>query len=153
MTQTVSTPTEIIAEPPRRAPGAAVKRGARGLCPACGEGLIFRSYLKVNPTCAACGEELHHHRADDFPAYLTIFAVGHLLGAAFFAVDEFWPALPTWVHYLAWPTLCIILSLWLLPIFKGGLIAYQWALCMHGFDPAARDEASDAAPHLGPGVA
>jgi hypothetical protein len=31
-----------------------------------------------------------------------------------------------------------ILSLWILPIMKGGLVAHQWALRMHGFEAAQR---------------
>ena len=127
---------ESIKRAPHRGTVAAIKRGLRGRCPACGEGRILHAYLKVNDSCPVCGEELHHHRADDFPPYLTIFVVGHILGAAMFAVDEIWPDLPMTFHFLLWPTLCVVLSLWLLPIFKGALIAYQWALRMHGFETA-----------------
>jgi uncharacterized protein (DUF983 family) len=123
---------------------AAMKRGLRGRCPACGEGRILRAYLTVNDTCSVCHEELHHHRADDFPPYITIFVVGHILGGLMFTVDDCWPDLPMSFHFLVWPTLCVVLSLWLLPIFKGGLIAYQWALRMHGFETA------HAAPGLAP---
>lgn len=59
----------------------AVKRGFFGKRLACGEGKIFKSYLKVNDTCPNCGEELHHQRADDAPPYVTIFVVGHIVGA------------------------------------------------------------------------
>ncbi len=68
-----------------------------------------------------------------------------------FAVDDIWPDLPVAAHYVIWPLLCIILSLWLLPVFKGGLIAYQWALRMHGFETAhavpARGEQDWTEPH------
>ena len=30
-------------------------------------------------SCPVCREELHHHKADDGPAYLTILLVGHLM--------------------------------------------------------------------------
>ena len=116
----------------------ALKRGLRGRCPACGEGKILYSYLKVNDSCSVCGEELHHHQADDFPPYVTIFVVGHILGGAFLAVDDAWPDLPMAIHFAIWPVLCILTCLWLLPIFKGALIAYQWALRMHGFETAHR---------------
>lgn len=121
--------------PPRQT-WAAVKRGLRGRCPACGEGRILHSYLKVNDACAVCGEELHHHRADDFPQYITIFVVAHVLVAALLMVDDLWPDVPMAVHMIVWPSLVIAMSLWLLPIFKGALIAYQWALRMHGFETA-----------------
>ncbi len=130
------TPGESAATAAPRRTWMAVKRGLRGLCPACGQGRILHAYLKVNPSCPSCGEELHHQRADDFPPYITIFVVGHIVGAAMFAVSDIWPDLSVGVQILVWPAVCVLLSLWLLPIFKGALIAYQWALRMHGFETA-----------------
>ena len=127
---------ETVPRHPSRDTWGAVKRGLGGRCPACGQGRLLYSYLKVHEACDRCGEEFHHHRADDFPPYITIFVVGHILGAAMFAVDDAWPDLPVVFHFVTWPILCIAMSLWLLPIFKGGLIAYQWALRMHGFETA-----------------
>jgi len=37
---------------------------------------MLRDYLKVRESCPVCGEALHHQRADDGPAYLTILVVG-----------------------------------------------------------------------------
>jgi hypothetical protein len=51
----------------------AIRKGLRGCCPNCGEGKMFRSYLKVNDACPHCGEELFHQRSDDAPPYMTIF--------------------------------------------------------------------------------
>ena len=97
---------------------------------------MFRGYLAVNAACPECGNEFYHHRADDFPQYLTIFVVAHILATALLVVDDLWPDLPLGVHYAIWPSLVIVLSLLLLPRFKGALIAYQWALRMHGFETA-----------------
>ena len=132
----ITEPAPDAVQPAPRSSWQAMGRGLRDRCPACGEGRILRGYLRVNEACPTCGEELHHHRADDFPPYITIFVVGHILGALMFAVDDMWPDLPIAFHYVMWPVLCILLSLWLLPVFKGGLIAYQWALRMHGFETA-----------------
>ena len=115
----------------------AIWRGMRGLCPHCGRGHIFRAYLKVNDACPVCGLELHHHRADDAPPYLTILVVGHIVGGLMLWVETINDALPLWLHFLVWPTLALAGCLWLLPVFKGGLIAYQWAMRMHGFETAA----------------
>ena len=112
----------------------AVKRGFWGRCPHCDEGKIFRSYLKVNDCCPACGEELHHHRADDAPPYLTIMVVGHIIGALMLFVEERSLIDAVWIHMILWPALTLGLALWMLPLFKGALIAYQWALRMHGFE-------------------
>ncbi len=114
----------------------AVRRGFAGRCPHCGEGKMFRAYLKVNESCPACGEELHHQRADDAPPYLTIFFVGHVVAAMLMIADERWPQLDMWIHMVLWPLVAILMSLWLLPRFKGALIGYQWALKMHGFGTA-----------------
>jgi len=120
----------------------ALLRGLRGRCPACGEGNIFYKYLKVNSACPSCGEELHHHRADDAPPYMTIFIVGHVIGTGMLLTEGYWPDAPIWLHIAVWPTLTVLMSLWLLPIVKGALIAYQWALRMHGFEDVAEHDAS-----------
>lgn len=114
----------------------AVKRGFLGRCPSCGEGHIFGRYLKVRQTCEVCGAELHHHRADDAPPYVTILVVAHVLGFAMVAVLSTWEEMPVWSQLIVWPSLVLVLSLVLLPRIKGALIALQWALRMHGFgDP------------------
>ena len=148
MSMTDPTQDRPATAPKPRPAWAAVKRGLRGRCPACGQGRLLHHYLKVVDSCPSCGEEMHHHRADDFPAYLTIFVVGHVLVGLMFAVDEAWPDLPLSFHFVVWPTLVIVMSLWLLPILKGGLVAYQWALRMHGFETAHRPQPTAAdAPH------
>jgi len=64
---------------PKRDLWQAMARGLRCRCPSCGEGKIFRAFLKVADKCPACGENLSHHRADDLPAYLVIVIVGHII--------------------------------------------------------------------------
>lgn len=113
-----------------------LKRGLLGRCPHCGKGKIFRAYLKVNDRCPACGEELFHHRADDAPPYFTILIVGHVVGGLMLTVEEIAPDVPIWLHMLVWPSLTLVMSLVLLPMIKGALVAYQWALRMHGFETA-----------------
>ncbi len=130
----VSSAKSAAALPPRSVL-AAMGRGARQRCPRCGEGALFRAYLKVNDTCPTCAEELHHQRADDAPPYLTIFFVGHAVVASMLTVDMLY-AWPMWLHALVWLPLTIGLSLGLLPLFKGAFIGLQWALRMHGFGAA-----------------
>ena len=114
----------------------AIKRGFLCRCPHCGEGKIYSSYLKIVPECGVCGEELHHQRADDAPPYATIFIVGHVVIGALLVVESFGETIPMWVHMLAWSALALVLSLVLLPLLKGALVGYQWALRMHGFETA-----------------
>ena len=58
---------------------AAIKRGFRGRCPRCGEGKLFRAFLKVDDNCSVCDLDFTPHRADDLPAYLVIVIVGHIV--------------------------------------------------------------------------
>jgi uncharacterized protein (DUF983 family) len=114
-------------------------RGAAHKCPACGTGAMFRRYLKVSDACPQCGEALHHHRADDAPAYFTIVIVGHIVVSLVLAVEmAYRPAL--WVHAALWLPLTVILTILVLPSVKGALVGLQWALLMHGFDPEAKDD-------------
>jgi len=115
-----------------RLTASAVKRGLLGKCPHCGEGKLFRAFLKPVDACASCGEEMFHHRADDFPPYLAIFIVGHIVVAGFMATDT-WLVLESWQHLMIWIPVTVILTLLLLPPLKGGVIGLQWALRMHGF--------------------
>ena len=57
----------------------AMWNGVKCRCPNCGEGKLFRAYLKVNGTCPNCGESLHWHKADDLPPYISIVIVGHII--------------------------------------------------------------------------
>jgi uncharacterized protein (DUF983 family) len=111
--------------------------GLRGRCPNCGKGHIFRAFLKVADRCDACGEELHHQRADDFPAYLVIVIVGHLVVPLILHVEMVYePAY--WVHAVLWLPLTLALSLLLIQPIKGMVIAMQWRIGMHGFDAAKK---------------
>ena len=121
----------------------AMKRGLMLRCPACGEGKLFNAYLKVTPACAACGEELHHQRADDAPPYVVISIVAHVVVAGLMAVElAYKPEI--WVHLVIWIPLTIAMSLALLPPVKGALVGLQWALRMHGFGGATDED------HLAP---
>jgi uncharacterized protein (DUF983 family) len=122
----------------KREMGQAVWRGTMCKCPNCGQGKMFTGYLKVVDTCETCGEELFHHRADDFPPYIAIMIVGHLLVAVMLHMEMVWRVNPLVYLYTMVP-LAIILPLLILPSTKGAIVGMQWASRMHGFDPAHRD--------------
>src|SRR3954468_12882343 len=58
---------------------AALKRGLRGRFPRCGEGKLFRAFLKVDDHCSVCGQDFTPHRADALAAYLLMVIVGHIV--------------------------------------------------------------------------
>jgi uncharacterized protein (DUF983 family) len=115
----------------------ALLRGWRRKCPSCGAGPMMAGYLKVRDACPDCGQELHHQRADDGPAYLTILIVGHLMAPLILIIYTAYrpdPLLAASIFSVG----CVALSLWLLPRLKGALVALQWSRRMHGFaDPTS----------------
>lgn len=114
-----------------------IGRGLVGRCPNCGQGKLFRKYLKVKPACEVCGHDNAQYPADDAPAYFTILLVGHLVVAPLliFKFIFIWPV--AWVLGLTLPTLAIV-SLIVLPRVKGAVVGLQWALK----DTDARDESA-----------
>jgi uncharacterized protein (DUF983 family) len=120
---------------PQPSARTAILRGLFGRCPRCGEGAMFRTFLKVADRCSVCGEELHHHRADDFPAYIVIVIVGHaLVPTVLYVETNFAPSY--WVHLALWVPLTLLLSIGLLQPVKGVIVALQWTMGMHGFEQA-----------------
>ena len=100
------------------------------------------SFIKTVDHCEVCGQEIHHHRADDLPAYLVIVVVGHIVVGAFMGVEAT-TNLSLLQHMLMWVPATIIGSLALLRPVKGAVVGLQWALYMHGFG----DEADPVETH------
>lgn len=89
-------------------------------------------FLKVADHCPACGEELFHHRADDFPAYVVIVLVGHIVVPLMLLVEtEYTP--PPWFEAAFWPALTLGLALAFIQPIKGAIVAIQWYGQIHGF--------------------
>ncbi len=125
--------THDTADLEKRDVWAAMKRGFRGRCPRCGEGKLFRAFLKVDSTCSVCGLDFTPHRADDLPAYLVIVIVGHIVVPLALMIEtNFAP--PVALQLSIYLPLTLILSLLLLQPVKGAVVGLQWALRMHGFD-------------------
>jgi uncharacterized protein (DUF983 family) len=111
----------------------AMKRGFRGRCPRCGEGKLFRAFLKVDNNCSVCGLDFTPHRADDLPAYLVIVIVGHLVVPTALMIETNYSP-PVALQLAIYLPLTLVLSLVLLQPVKGAVVGIQWALRMHGFD-------------------
>ena len=112
----------------------ALWRGWRKCCPNCGSGPLMKGYLTVRDKCTVCGQELHHQRADDGPAYLTILIVGHLMAPSIiWAFTTFRP--DPLVLASVFTIGCVSLSLYLLPRIKGAIVGLQWAKALYGFAP------------------
>jgi len=109
----------------------ALLRGLRRTCPKCGKGRNLHSYLKVRSECAECGEPLGHIRADDFPPYLTIVIVGHII-VPLLLITEIQFSPPTWLQLTIWPLASLVLLLAILPICKGMCVNLMWHLGLQG---------------------
>jgi uncharacterized protein (DUF983 family) len=118
----------------------AILNGMRCRCPKCGEGKLFRAYLKVADRCDNCGEEFFHHKADDLPPYIAIVVVGHIIVGLMLHLEMEYSIAPIWYVATLVPA-ALILPLAMLPSIKGAVVGLQWANRMHGFDPRHRDPA------------
>ena len=110
----------------------AVALALRGRCPACGQGRMFARFLKPSPACSHCGEQWDLSRSDDFPAYIVILLLGHILVPLMIEVNRAL-AIPLGVQAALWPGLALVLALLMIQPAKGAVIAFQWARRMDGF--------------------
>ena len=106
-------------------------RGAKRRCPNCGEGGLFKSYLKLVSMCPSCGEKLGHIRADDAPPYITITIVAHVM-VPLLLISEKNIVTPIWLSMLVGVLVALCLTLWIMPHVKGAVAGYMWRLGLRG---------------------
>ena len=137
--ETVSTPPTVWSQETalkeKRDIWQALKRGFRGRCPRCGEGKLFRAFLKTADSCSVCGQDFTPHRADDLPAYLVIVIVGHIVVPLALMIETNYSP-PVALQLAIYLPITFVASLALLQPVKGAVVGIQWALRMHGFDEA-----------------
>jgi len=116
---------------PRHGKARSIKSGLRRQCPSCERANIFAGYLKLKSTCPQCAAPIGDIRADDFPPYLTILIVGHIVVPLLVLVEvNFHPS--TLFQMIFWPPIALTLSLTLLPILKGAVVGFMWSIDMKG---------------------
>jgi uncharacterized protein (DUF983 family) len=104
-----------------------IRRGLACRCPNCGQGRLFDDFLRVRKVCDQCGADNSVYPSDDFPPYLTIFLVGHVVVPAFIWSDlRFAPSL--WLQGAIWLPLTALLCVALLPMMKGATSGLCWAV-------------------------
>ncbi|QPF82239.1 DUF983 domain-containing protein [Bradyrhizobium genosp. L] len=128
--------TRDASAPEKRDVWTAMKRGFFGRCPRCGQGRLFRAFLKCDGRCPVCDLDFSPHRADDLPAYLVIVIVGHIVVPTALIVETDYSP-PVWLQLAIYLPLTLVASLALLQPVKGAVIGLQWALRMGGFDENA----------------
>lgn len=101
------------------------KAGLLCRCPRCGDGKLFKSYLKLAPACTTCGLDLAFADSGDGPAIFVIFLVAPLIIALAMVVGAIFNP-PPYVHLILWIPATLVLSLALLPPFKAIMVALQY---------------------------
>ena len=110
----------------------AMGRGLLCRCPNCGQGRLFAGYLTVAPECSECGEDFTGEEAHDFPPYVTIFIVGHVV-VTLLMIAEANTDWSMWTHVAVWSLLTLVMCFALMKPVKGAVVGLQWALRMAGF--------------------
>lgn len=100
-------------------------RGFSLRCPACGARTLFRSYLKLNVACAACGADFSRSETADVAPYVTVFAMG-LVATPLTAVLSMQVGEHAEMVLAALLGGALALTLLLLPRVKGMLAALLW---------------------------
>lgn len=106
-------------------------RGIRGRCPSCGQGKLFKSYLKQVQACEHCQHEWGHIRADDGPAWLTVLITGHVM-APFILHWLPGSSYPAWKIVAGISVPLVLLILLILPRAKGFFIGMIWRVGCSG---------------------
>lgn len=101
-------------------------RGMKLRCPRCGQGKLFRSYLKPVEHCSNCNQAWGHVRADLAPAWAAMTIAAHVtvLIWHFF----FWQTnMPNWQLTSILCGVATAICLITLPLMKGLFMAIIWA--------------------------
>jgi len=112
-----------------------LRRGLSRRCPSCGRGRLFQGFLTIASPCDVCGADNAGYPVDDFPPYLTILVVGHVVAPLLLWTElRYQP--PTWLQLAIWLPLTTLLSLLVLPRMRGAVAGLCWAV---GNGPARAD--------------
>lgn len=102
-------------------------RGMFLKCPNCGQGHLFKAYLKVHDNCQVCDFPLKNFPADDAPPYIVISLVGTIIVPLAFLSDYLWD-MSELLLLSIWLPVSIFFILGILPPVKGSFIGILWAL-------------------------
>ncbi len=105
-----------------------ISAGLQGKCPTCGQGRVWRGYLKFKPACEACGQDFTQADTADGPAFFVGFIVLIFFGPFGFIIPM--ASQPIWwkvCMMLVLVFIATVASLTLLPKAKSLLMALQIA--------------------------
>jgi len=94
-------------------------------CPRCGKGKLFSGFLKMAPSCEACGLDFSFADPADGPAFFVMTAIGMIVIAVFTWVEVVYHP-PIWFHMVTVFPALIIGCLGTLRPVKAWLVASQF---------------------------
>ncbi len=106
-------------------------RGFCKTCPRCGKGSLFKRFLKNADNCSVCAQDLGSIRADDFPPYLTMIVVGHIVVPSIVIAEREFDLTIT-QDLMIWLPITALLTFWFLPRLKGLIIGLMIHLGLKG---------------------
>lgn len=109
-----------------RSPPPPIPTGLAGRCPRCGQGRLFKGFLKIRPTCERCGLDFAFADTADGPAFFVMSFVGILVVGLALWVELTWEP-RIWVHLVLWGPLATVLCLVMVRPLKGMMAALQYA--------------------------
>jgi uncharacterized protein (DUF983 family) len=99
--------------------------GWKGLCPRCGKGRMFKSWLKIVDRCDHCGLDYRFAAPDDGPAFFSLCIIAlPLIAFVVWLQVKYDP--PLWVHLVTSVPIMVLGTLLPLRPIKGWLVASQF---------------------------
>ena len=114
-----------MAEASAPQPPAPLDTALRGLCPRCGAPGLFANFLRFADRCRGCDLDYRAFNVGDGAAAFLILIVGGVVSLCAILVElKYSP--PLWVHLLLWLPLTLLLTVGLLRVAKGLLLALEY---------------------------
>jgi uncharacterized protein (DUF983 family) len=104
---------------------SSVSVGLKQRCPRCGEGKLYKRFLKVAEKCDRCDLDFSEIDSGDGPAVFIIMIAGFIIVGLVLYVEVVYRP-DYWVHLVLWLPLSVLLPLVLLPVLKAWLAAQQY---------------------------
>jgi len=125
----------IVDQPTAPAP---LDTALRGLCPRCGSPGLFATFLRFAERCRGCGLDYGSFNVGDGAAAFLILIVGALVSVVAIVVELKWSP-PFWAHLLLWIPFILVLTVGLLRLAKGLLLALEYKNAAREGRIASRD--------------
>ncbi len=94
-------------------------------CPACGEGKLYDSFMKITEKCPACGLEIKKHESADGPAYIAMFLTSIIVIIAAISVEVIYRP-EFWIHIIIWSFFTVFIGITSLIFCKALFIGLQY---------------------------